>query len=160
MELEGIFKKKKVSWIFILAIFITNLSAISYVDAQSGLQMSFRRNFGLNLGTYINGDFTITGSGNDSIQELHLYFNGVEVANSSSNKLTFGFRTTNYSPGNTNITLIGRDSSGHWTQITEFKNFLSSTTMIPIILAVVIIVVIAIYFKYFRNRSKSVDKSS
>jgi len=54
-----------------------------------------------------SGTFTLHGSGPDTIQNLTVYFNDVEVHFVTGNTISWQFNTGNYEGGATNITLIG-----------------------------------------------------
>ncbi len=82
------------------------------VIGQDTLTLSLNRNVGLGLGSYISGTFTLHGTGPDTIQNLTVYFNEVEVHFVTGNTISWQFNTGNYESGATNITLIGIDESG------------------------------------------------
>lgn len=105
----------------ILFVTVGLISALPMnVIGQDTLTLSLNRNVGLGLGSYISGTFTLHGTGPDTIQNLTVYFNEVEVHFVTGNTISWQFHTGNYEGGATNITLMGIDESGtpHFTSRT------------------------------------------
>lgn len=100
----------------ILCILFVTVSLVSTlpmnVIGQDTLTFSMNRNMGMGFGSYISGTFTLQGTGPDTIQNLTVYFNEVEVHFVTGNTIIWQFNTGNYESGSTNITLIGIDESG------------------------------------------------
>jgi len=82
------------------------------VIGQDTLSFSLDRNVGFGFVGYISGTFTLHGTGPDTIQNLTVYFNEVEVHFVTGNTISWQFHTGNYEGGATNITLMGIDESG------------------------------------------------
>ena len=82
------------------------------ISAQDTLSFSVNRNVGMAFGSYISGTYTINGNGPDTIDNLTVYFNDVEVHFVIGNTIAWQFNTANYDGGATNITLIGITESG------------------------------------------------
>lgn len=82
------------------------------VMGQDTLSFSLDRNVGMGFGSYISGTFSLHGTGPDTIQNITVYFNEVEVHFVTGNTFSWQFNTGNYEGGATNITLIGIDESG------------------------------------------------
>ncbi len=133
-----------------------NLSALpGYGTGDGGLSISFRRNFGIGLGDYVQGKFTVTGTAPDSIVNLSLTFNGEEVLYVEGNDLSFQFHTDDFPPGETDITLFGWDSEGQIFSESEVVNILEPVWALIIGIVTGVIVVVAFflkYGKYFRRK--------
>jgi hypothetical protein len=88
------------------------------------------------------------------------YENGTQVASSPTNSLSFTFETKDYSAGMMNITLIGEDSLGNFSQITQMKEFLSAEVGIWITVVILgIVVPLVLYRLYQRYRVKKIVAS-
>lgn len=125
------------------------------VRGAGELEISFLRNFGIGFGDYIQGQFTLTGTGGEEIVELHLYFNDLEVANATDNALKFKFTTDDYPTGATNISLVGFDATKTRYETSVVKTFINPVYNYIIIVGVVVLVVVSLYFKYGRKRKNS-----
>ena len=159
--------KHKQSLIIITFVLLFSFnSVIMNTNAQDEdiLSLGIRKNVGTAFGDKIEGDFTITGSGLDTILNLTLYFNGTQVAFESDNQLTFRFDTKEYSLGLMNITLVGEDSEGIVYNKSIFKEFISPKIGNWIIAIVGGIALISLGLKLFsymkkkRNEKKSSDE--
>ena len=146
--------------LFFCSIFtIVGISAI--LGAEPPLDMSIRKQIGTSIGNKMEGRFSITASGGDNITSLSLLFNGTQVASSPNNSLSFTFETKDYTAGLMNITLIGEDALGNFSQITEIKDFLSAETGMWITVVILgIVVPIALYRLYQRYRAIKLATSS
>jgi len=115
--------------LFTFVLLFSFNSVIMNINAQDEeiLSLGIRKNVGTGFGDKIEGDFTISGSGQDYILNLTLFFNGTQVAFESDNQLSFRFDTKDYSLGLMNITLVGEDSEGIVYSKSIFKDFISST---------------------------------
>jgi len=101
-------QRKTLRIICILFVTVGLVSSLSLsVAAQDTLTFSVNRNVGIGFGSLISGTFTLHGSGPDTIQNLTVYFNDVEVHFVTGNTISWQFNTGNYEGGATNITLIG-----------------------------------------------------
>jgi hypothetical protein len=133
----------------ILFVAISLVSSLSInVTGQDTLTFTVNRNVGMAFGSYISGTFTLHGSGPDTIQNLTVYFNDVEVHFVMGNTITWQFNTGNYEGGATNITLIGFTDSGtpYTSSITVVFIGESVNTLITIgIIALVSILILAKY---------------
>ncbi|QEE15248.1 hypothetical protein DSAG12_01073 [Promethearchaeum syntrophicum] len=109
-------------------------------------------------GDKIEGDFKITGSGPDYIVNLTLFFNGTQEDFESGNELEFRFKTEEYPFGLMNITLVGKDNIGTTYTKTIFKDFVSPTYAIWIIIIAGSIAIISISLKklipYLKDKRK------
>ena len=112
--------RKVLRMVCILFLTVGLISALPMnVMGQDTLKLSLNRTMGLGLGSYISGTFTLHGTGPDTIQNLTVYFNEVEVHFVTGNTISWQFQTGNYEGGATNITLMGIDESGtpHFTSL-------------------------------------------
>ena len=140
--------------LFICSIFVTaGLSQIS--GEEPPLDMSIRKIIGTSIGSKMEGKFRISCTGGDNITALSLQFNGTQVASSPNNSLSYTFDTADFGVGTMNITLIGEDSMGIFSQITQMKDFLSSKvgTWITVgILAIVIPLLLYRALQWYRTK--------
>ena len=143
--------------IFTFILLFSFNSVILNTNAQDEdvLSLGIRRNVGTAFGDKIEGDFTISGSGPDTILNLTLFFNGTQVAFESDNQLTFRFDTKDYSLGLMNITIVGEDGEGIIYKKSISKEFISPTIGNWIIIIAIGIVLISLSFKlasYMKNK--------
>ena len=120
--------------------------------ATATVQISLRRDFGIDFFEWIQGQFTITGTGSGDIIELQLYFNDYLVKSVAGNSLSFSFSTDAYPPGRVNITLIAICSDYSRAQQTIVKEFMDPAVNIYLVVGVIIVVCVALYFKYGRRK--------
>ena len=127
------------------------------VAGQGSLTLSIDRNVGMAFGGFIQGSFTIRGSGPEVVQNLTVYFNGEEVHFVTGNSIAWQFNTGDYQEGATNITLLGLDDVGASYYATRQVTFIGSIVgnVITIgILALVVVLVLAKYGPRFMTRGK------
>ncbi len=137
--------------------------APAQVTAQETLTFSLVRNNGIGLGSSIQGLFTLHCTGPDTIENLTVYFNGVEVYFVESNVIAWQFVTDDYPSGDTNITLFGVDDVGGTYVGYQQVNFLGesiSTAFTIGIIALVVILVIIRYVPRFLGRGDKKKSSS
>lgn len=118
------------------------------VMGQDTLAFSLDRNVGMGFGIYISGAFTLHGSGPDTIQNLTVYFNEVEVHFATGNTIHWQFNTGNYESGGTNITLIGIDESGTPHIASRMAVFIGGALNTMITIGVVALVAVLCLAKY------------
>ena len=156
--------KHKNSLIIFTFILLFSFNAVimnTIAQDEEILSLGIRKNAGTAFGDKIEGDFTITGSGPETILNLTLFFNGTQVAFESNNQLSFRFDTKDYSLGLMNITLIGKDSEGTVYNKSIFKEFISpkiGNWIIAIAIGIALIsggLKLASYFKNKRNEKQS-----
>ncbi len=105
--------RKKLRIVCILFVTVGLISALPMnVIGQDTMSFSLDRNVGFGFASYISGTFTLHGTGPDTIQNLTVYFNEVEVNFATGKTISWQFNTGNYESGATNITLMGIDESG------------------------------------------------
>ena len=124
---------------------------------QDTLSFSLNRNMGFGFVGYISGTFTLHGTGPDTIQNLTVYFNEVEVNFATGNTISWQFDTGNYESGATNITLMGIDESGTPHYASRMVVFIGEAlnTMIYIgVIALVAVLCLAKYGPRFMNLRK------
>ena len=138
---------------------------IAHANAQEEeiLSLTIKKNMGYSsFGDEIQGDFTITGSGPENIQNLTLFFNGTQVAFESSNQLTFRFDTEDYPLGLMNITLKGEESEGAVYTKSIFREFVSPTmvgTWIGIISGLLVLLSLGVYLVIYLIRKQREKRS-
>ena len=143
--------------LFSFNVVITNTNA----QDEEVLSLRISKNAGTAYGDKVEGDFTITGSGLESILNLTLFFNGTQVAYESDNELKFRFNTKDYSLGLMNITLIGEDSDGMVYEKSIFKEFISPAfgnwimAIVGVIALISVGLILASYIKNKRNEKQS-----
>jgi hypothetical protein len=107
--------RNRINWLllgFLGVMLVMNPVMHTQVAAQNTLSLSLDRNIGMALGGFIQGAFTLRGSGPAEVQNLTVYFNGEQVHFVSGNTVNWQFDTANYPSGSTNITLFGLDDAG------------------------------------------------
>lgn len=133
--------------ILILTIGILSLMPTT-ISAQDTLSFSVNRNVGIGFGSYISGTFTLHGSGPDTIQNLTVYFNDVEVHFVTGNSISWLFDTGNYVGGSTNITLIGIDDVGEMHSATHQVVFIGESLYSMVTIGVFALVAVLLLAKY------------
>mgnify|MGYP001118583750 CR=1 FL=1 len=118
-------KHSLIIFTFILLFSFNSIILNSNAQDEEVLSLRIRKNAGIAFGDKIEGTFTISGSGLDSILNLTLFFNRTQVAFEYDNQLSFRFDTNDYSLGLMNITLVGEDSAGIVYNKSIFKEFIS-----------------------------------
>ncbi len=124
------------------------------VAADGGLTLKINKNMGTAYSDKIEGTFTFTGAGPETIVNLTLTFNETEVAFEPGHELVHKFETENYPLGYMNITLWGADSEGNLYSVSEMYGFISSDIGLYIGLGVLAIIVISGVFAIAMNRKK------
>ncbi len=136
----------------ILCILFVTLGLVSSlslnVAGQDTLTFSVNRNVGIGFGSLISGTFTLHGSGSDTIQNLTVYFNEVEVHFVTGNSISWQFNTGNYEGGATNITLIGVDNVGEVHSATHQVVFIGESLNTLIYIGIIALVSVLLLAKY------------
>ncbi|MHA2353846.1 MAG: hypothetical protein ACXADC_01620 [Candidatus Thorarchaeota archaeon] len=117
-------------------------------SGQGSLTLTLDRNVGIGFGSIIQGLFTLRGSGPAEVQNLTVYFNGVQVHFVTGNNINWQFHTGDYGAGSTNISLFGLDNTGGTYSATTDVFFLSEALGSAVLGGVMILVVILIIVKY------------
>ena len=99
----------------------------------------------------MQGTFTITGEGSESIVKLAVFFNDHNVYNISGNSFFWTFNTDNYQDGATTIMLKGWTIDGQEYQTSKSVEFLSSFIGIQITIRIFGVVTLLIIIKYGRR---------
>ena len=118
------------------------------VVGQDTLSFSLDRNVGMGFGSYISGTFSLHGTGPDTIQNITVYFNEVEVHFVTGNTFSWQFNTGNYESGATNITLIGIDESGTPHLASQMVVFMAETLNTIIYIGIFALVGVLCLAKY------------
>jgi len=155
-------KHSLIIFTFILLFSFNSIILNSNAQDEEVLSLGIRKNVGAAFGDKIEGTFTISGSGPDSILNLTLFFNGTQVDFESDNQLSFRFDTNDYSLGLMNITLVGEDSEGIIYSKSISKEFISpeiGNWIIAIAIGITLISVgLKLLVSYLNN--KRIDKQS
>ena len=118
------------------------------VMGQDTLSFSLNRNVGMGFGSYISGTFSLHGTGPDTIQNITVYFNEVEVHFVTGNTFSWQFDTGNYEGGATNITLIGIDEFGTPHFASQMVVFMADTLNTIISIGILALVGVLCLTKY------------
>ncbi len=133
----------------ILVVTIGLVSALPMnVMGQDTLSFSLDRNVGMGFGSYISGTFSLHGTGPDTIQNITVYFNEVEVHFVTGNTFSWQFNTGNYEGGATNITLIGIDEFGTPSFASQMVVFMDETLNTIIYIGIFALVGVLCLAKY------------
>ncbi len=133
----------------ILVVTIGLVSALPMnVMGQDTLSFSLDRNVGMGFGSYISGTFSLHGTGPDTIQNITVYFNEVEVHFVTGNTFSWQFNTGNYEGGATNITLIGIDEFGTPSFASQMVVFMAETLNTIIYIGIFALVGVLCLAKY------------
>jgi len=144
---------------FLGIMLVMSLSPImhTHVAAQNTLSLSLDRNIGMALGGFIQGAFTLLGSGPAEVQNLTAYFNGEQVHFVTGNTINWQFDTANHPSGATNITLFGLDNAGVTyladTQVFFIGGIMSTLITVGIIALVAVLLIIR-YGPMLRGKRK------
>ena len=133
----------------ILFVTVGLVSTLSMnVMGQDTLSFSLDRNVGMGFGSYISGTFSLHGTGPDTIQNITVFFNEVEVHFVTGNTFSWQFNTGNYESGATNITLIGIDESGTPHFASQMVVFMAETLNTIIYIGIFVLVGVLCLAKY------------
>ena len=125
---------------------------------QGTLTLRLDRNVGMAFGSFIQGSFTLRGSGPENVQNLTAYFNGEEVHFVTGNSMVWVFNTGDYPGGPTNITLFGVDDVGGTYYATRQVTFIGPAVANVIIVIILALVVVLLIAKYGPRLAKSRKK--
>ena len=146
--------------LLLLGCFASSTALANPVSAQESLNMSLSRNFGMGFGSYIQGTFTLSGSGPEEVSNLTVYFNDEQVHFVDGNTISWQFVTNDYPEGSTNITLWGIDDDGTTYYASATYYFIGGVTQTLITAGIFALVVVLIIAKYgsriLRLRKKQV----
>ena len=138
----------KTKYIIVLALIVGVTCIPLQVASQEPLSMSINRNVGMAFGNYIQGSFTLSGSGPEAVDNLTVFFNGEQVHFVLGNTINWQFNTGDYAPGSMNITLFGIDSSGITYETSRQRYFIGGEVGVLITVGIVILVVVLVIAKY------------
>jgi hypothetical protein len=147
LEVDGILNHKTQLTI-ILTVVLLFFCLPLQVASQESLSMSIHRNVGMAFGNYIQGTFTLSGSGPEAVDNLTVYFNGEQVHFVIGNTITWLFNTGDYAQGSTNITLYGIDGTGTTYAVSQQWNFIGTEVGGIITIVIVVLVVVLVLAKY------------
>ena len=142
-------RQKTLRIVCILFVTVGLVSSLSLnVAGQDTLTFSVNRNIGMGFFSYISGTFTLHGSGPDTIQNLTVYFNDLEVHFVDGNTISWQFNTGNYEAGATNITLMGVDNVGDVHYASQQVVFIGEALNTLITIGILTLVSILVIVKY------------
>lgn len=155
----------KKSYLVSIIIILISVNVVIYVKGSEpidNLSFSLRRDLGISFGNYMQGTFTLTGEGSESIVKFTVFFNGQAVYTVSGNSFSWKFNTDDYQDGTIRILLKGEAIDGQEYQTSKSVEFLSSFTGIQITVIVLVAVALLIMIKYGRriNWRKDSKKTS
>ena len=159
-------KQSLIIFTFILLFSLNSVIISIIAQGEDVLSLGISKNFGTDIGNKIEGNFTISGSGPDSILNLRLLFNGTRVAFEPGNQLTFQFETKDYPLGLMNITLIGEDCEGIIYKKVIFREFVSPKVgswlvilaFVITFISVSVMLIIVSYRKKKKNEKESITE--
>ena len=144
----------------LLLVCLVSSGMANPVSAQESLNMSLSRNFGMGFGSYIQGTFTLSGSGPVEVANLTVYFNEEQVHFADGNTINWQFVTNDYPEGSTNITLWGIDDDGTTYYASATYYFIGGVTQTLITVGIFALVAVLVIAKYgsriLRLRKKQV----
>jgi hypothetical protein len=142
-------QKRALNYIGVFLVIMGFVSIIPMnVAGQGSLTLSVDRNIGMAFGSFIQGTFTLRGSGPEAIQNLTVYFNGDEVHFVTGNSITWLFNTGDYPEGSTNITLFGVDDASATYYASIQVTFIGSIVGNVITIGILALVVVLVFAKY------------
>ena len=100
------------------------------------------------FGSNIQGTFTLRGNAPESVENLTVFFNSIQVHFVEGNTVTWQFFTGDYDAGNVNITLLGITDTGLEYTISRDYIFFSEVQTNLITVGIVALVAILIFVKY------------
>ena len=141
-------------------LLVVGLVAVIPMNAagQGTLTLTLNRNVGMAFGSFIQGSFTLRGSGPENVQNLTVYFNGEDVHFVTGNSLLWVFNTGDYPSGATNITLFGVDDVGGTYYATRQVTFLGPAVVNVIIVVIFALVAVLLVAKYGPRLARSRKK--
>lgn len=155
--------RNRANWLvvgFLGVMLVMSLNPVmhTHVAAQNTLSLSLDRNIGMALGGFIQGAFTLRGSGPAEVQNLTVYFNGEQVHFVTGNTINWQFDTANYPSESTNITLFGLDDEGvtHLgdTQVFFIGGIMSTLITVGVIALVAVLLIVRYGPMLRRKREK------
>ena len=138
------YTSQRIAILSILIMFTIMAAAPRGASAVGTLEFSMSRDFGLGLGSTIEGLFTIHGSGPAEVIGISILFNGVEVHSVDSNTVDWQFNTNDYPSGETNITLYGWDADDGTYLAMVTRNFVPSEVSNLFTIGIFSVVVVAV----------------
>lgn len=154
--------KSRASTARYLGVFLLVLGLVTVIPmnaaGQGTLTLTLNRNVGMAFGNFIQGSFTLRGSGPENVQNLTVYFNGEEVHFVTGNSVVWVFNTGDYQSGLTNITLFGVDDVGGTYYATRQVTFLGPAVANVIIVIVLVLAIVLIIAKYGPRLARSRKK--
>jgi hypothetical protein len=131
--------QKKRYFIWSLLMIFLGITFVIPMGTAESITINLRRDFGTAFGNKIQGKFTLTGTGPDTIVQIAVYFNGNHIKNTTGKQIKFSFDTADYPNGEYNITVIGWDLENNTTQKSEIVEFLDPSINYWLIGAILII---------------------
>jgi len=127
--------------LMILLTFLAYSLFASQVSAEPTISLSINKIEGYNLGSDINGQFTVSAKVSSEVVRVEFYLNGTLQYNDTAGApFSWTFDTTNYALGNYNITAVAYDSSGQQATAVLSQNFVEVPVFWSIILPIIIVV--------------------
>lgn len=136
--------KRAALTLVILLIFFANILFASQVSAQPIISLSINKIIGYQLGSDINGQFTVSAKVSSDVVRVEFCLNDTLHSTDTDAPFSWTFDTNSYALGNYNITAVAYDQSGQ--QATAFlnQNFVDSTSGNIILIGVIIFSIVAV----------------
>lgn len=141
----------------LLALLVCSL-LVAQVWAHPTVGLSINKIEGYNLGSDINGQFTVDAKVSSDVVRVEFYLNGTLQQTDTSSPFSWTFNTNNYPLGQANITAVAYDSTGQQATAVLSQNFVKTPTwsiILPILVAVFSVIGVISYVWYVRRNSKS-----
>lgn len=105
---------KRFSWVAaLLGIVLLVLAMPAPAHAQdTGLSLGLKKNFGYNLGSQIQGSFTLRASGPSDLASVTFMLDGRQIGRADKSPFQISINTGDYSLGKHTFTATGRTSAG------------------------------------------------
>jgi len=139
---------------------ISGLSVTStlFVGAQDDISFTLDRNFGMGFGNYIQGTFTLRGNAPDTVLNLTVFFNELQVHFVNGYTISWQFNTADYESGYVNVTLVGITASGLEYSTSRDVIFFSEIQTNLITVGIIALVAILVFVKYGSRLMKSKER--
>ncbi len=128
-KIQGLDKKITFCVFFGLILFIIVFDGFphktEYPTGSLNMKIEFPdgQDIAADFSPFIQGQFIIQGTGGSEIDEIHLYFDELEVYSSDDRNFFFSFNTMDYPKGWKKIRLIGMDSEENLYEKCLFRYF-------------------------------------
>jgi uncharacterized C2H2 Zn-finger protein len=145
-----------------LLISMLTLVFITKVSAEPTISLSINRiGPGANIGSDMNGMFTVSAQVSSDVARVEFYLNGTLQANDTTAPFSWTADSNDYPLGSYNITGVAFDSTGHQAVYSFNENFIEMPmwTIIPlIVLLIVIFLGLPIFYIWYSRKGYDTTK--